>query len=283
MDFSIRLSLAVISAAACRQVVLIYLLWRGLAETCPSSQLYSLPLPSKSADRPQQLAAKLTNIEGPFPFPNDEAREALLSEFKVKAHLPGGTAFSTMFDDLGTIGRGNHFAEILRVVEVRDADTAEALGLDSEKLVLLVHSGSRSLGQHVLDTVPKALKNLSAGTEEADDYLELHDQALNWARANRALIARRVMDALAGDVTRHAVKILDVWHNFVEKRTVDAAAWQGSGQRDVYIHRKGAASTFDGAVVIPGSRGARSYVVLPTGDCLNNGTDGSSFRSQCSG
>jgi release factor H-coupled RctB family protein len=71
------------------------------------------------------------------------------------------------------------------------------------------------------------------------------------------------LNALGENIAASSKEILDVWHNFVEKRNVSAGLWDGGdGTRDIWIHRKGAASTFDGAVVIPGSRGARSYIVF---------------------
>ncbi|MFH3788486.1 RtcB family protein, partial [Acinetobacter baumannii] len=43
---------------------------------------------------------------------------------------------------LGTIGGGNHFAELQQVETVFDQAALHALGLDADRLQLLVHSGS---------------------------------------------------------------------------------------------------------------------------------------------
>ena len=51
---------------------------------------------------------------------------------------------------LGTIGGGNHFAEIQQVHEIYDQTTLSDTGLDNQSVVLLVHSGSRGLGQKIL-------------------------------------------------------------------------------------------------------------------------------------
>lgn len=123
----------------------------------------------------------------------------------------------------------------------------------------------------MLGTVPKHLKSLPGGSKEAQDYTALHDQAVSWARANRALITKRVITALNPDMIDETVHVLDISHNYVEKRTVSAATWGAEGEREVFIHRKGAASVFDGPVVIPGSRGSHTYVVQPTGDGIVNG------------
>eukprot|EP00798_Chlamydomonas_sp_ICE-L_P030703 gene30700-35730_t len=73
--------------------------------------------------------------------------------------------------DLGTVGGGNHFAELQVVEEVVDKDALVAMGIDPGQLLLLVHSGSRGLGQQVLShhldqhgTAP-----LMEGTQEFDE------------------------------------------------------------------------------------------------------------------
>lgn len=75
---------------------------------------------------------------------------------------------------------------------------------------------------------------------------------MNWASVNRELIALRTMERLNTD----GVRIADVCHNFVEQRD-----FMG---RPCWLHRKGAAPSTVGPLVIPGSRGAHSYLVLPT-------------------
>src|SRR5438552_6225943 len=58
---------------------------------------------------------------------------------------------STDFDSaLGTIGGGNHFAELQTVEKVLEADEFKKLGLGKQQLVVLVHSGSRGLGESIL-------------------------------------------------------------------------------------------------------------------------------------
>src|SRR6266478_8480267 len=67
-----------------------------------------------------------------------DAREVLA------AAALGSTEFNGA---LGTIGGGNHFAEVQCVERIHDAIEFEALGLGKEQLVVLVHSGSRGLGE----------------------------------------------------------------------------------------------------------------------------------------
>ncbi len=156
---------------------------------------------------------------------------------------------------LGTIGSGNHFAEFQAVAQVMDSALFEAAGLDKRKLSLLVHSGSRGLGQSILEAHVRAFKGggLSAGTAAFDDYVGSHDQAVQWAEVNRKVIANRFMSALRADGTR----LLDICHNSV------------TSTQDGWLHRKGAAPSDQSLVVIPGSRGTLSYLVRPRADTVD--------------
>ncbi len=197
--------------------------------------------------RVERMVGKLTGLEGPW----GGDRAGFLRERGVAE-----AATEAFSDSLGTIGRGNHFAEVQAVEEVLDAEALEALGLDADRLLLLVHSGSRGLGQHILEGHERAYgscQGLDEGTESFCQYLGLHDTACAWAKANRALIAQRV--AVALDVGLSGEPLLDITHNNVVK------------ERGLFIHRKGAApSNASRAVVIPGSRGAFSYLVVPACD-----------------
>ncbi len=155
---------------------------------------------------------------------------------------------------LGTIGSGNHFAELQAVERIADETGSERLGIASDDVYLCVHSGSRGFGDAVLrDHVERfGFNGLDVSSKEAGEYLIRHDHARAWAAANRELIAMRILDRLKTEGER----IVDLCHNWVEPRVVDS--------RTGWVHRKGAAPSTGGAVVIPGSRGAYTYVVMPT-------------------
>jgi release factor H-coupled RctB family protein len=161
---------------------------------------------------------------------------------------------------LGTIGLGNHFAEVQAVQEVLDEPVAAALGIDRERILLLVHSGSRGLGEAILraHTDRFAGAGLEDGTPAQAAYLAQHDAATAWARANRALIAQRVSEALGAE----ARPLIDVAHNVVTPGQVDG--------RPCWMHRKGATQADQGPVVVAGTRGTLSYVVAPAGDGVAN-------------
>ena len=160
-------------------------------------------------------------------------------------------------DALGTIGGGNHFAELQKIDKIVDAETASKYGIDKNYLQLMVHSGSRGLGQLVLNshTEVYGAQGLDAESEEANDYLAKHNYAFKWAVANRVLIATRFLCS----INAKGHRVADMCHNSV-------LPVEGG-----WLHRKGAApSDEDGLVLIPGSRGAFSYIVEPLGEQHKN-------------
>ena len=142
-------------------------------------------------------------------------------------------------DSLGTVGRGNHFVELARVDSVlRESPLAKG------DLVLIVHSGSRGLGESIL----RAHTEVHGAGPAADPaaYLKCHDDALRWGSLNRRLMARRVAHALGAEA---AEPIVDECHNLVE--VCDG----------LYLHRKGAARGDGRDVLVAGTRGTPSYLV----------------------
>ena len=165
---------------------------------------------------------------------------------------------TTEFDSaLGTIGGGNHFAELQTVEKVLDAGDFKKLGLAKQQLVVLVHSGSRGLGETILRAhVDQHFGNgVEADSCAATEYLRGHDIAVRWAKANRELIARRFTTTLGAE----AESLWDGCHNSITQ------------QETGWVHRKGAVAADTDFVVIPGSRGSLSYLVKPIGDGESHG------------
>jgi release factor H-coupled RctB family protein len=164
-----------------------------------------------------------------------------------------GIELSGYEHSLGTIGGGNHFAELQAVESIASSESCEQLGITGDAVYLCVHSGSRGFGEAILrDHVAQfGSDGLAVGTGEATQYLSRHDHAKRWAAANRELIAVRVFERLRTDGTR----VVDICHNWVEQVHLDG--------RHCWLHRKGAAPSTEGPVIIPGSRGALTYIVAP--------------------
>ncbi|MDR1546059.1 MAG: RNA ligase RtcB family protein [Deltaproteobacteria bacterium] len=172
----------------------------------------------------------------------------------------------------GSLGGGNHFAELQKIERVDDAAALAALGVEPDRVLMLVHTGSRGVGPAVLAAFNRET-GYAADEPEAELYLERHDRALSWAALNRQAVARRLMSAagLKSDLR----PLLDSPHNFVERRG------------EVFVHRKGAVSSLRGPVVLPGSRGSWSYLLKPDPDSaaaafsLSHGAGRKWARSTC--
>ena len=219
-----------------------------------------------------KLEKQLGNIDGPLPEGLMEDALAQLREIATE-HLPA--TFHMLGESLGTIGGGNHFAELQLVDTVYD----EAAGIDKKRVHLLVHSGSRGLGGAILRAHVEQFGHagLAADSLAARDYLAQHDAALEYASLNRIWIARRILQAMRAK----AQYLLDVSHNHVVPARFCGA--------DGFLHRKGATPADQGMVMIPGSRGDFSYLVMPLVDChdaldsLAHGAGRKWARSDCVG
>jgi len=173
--------------------------------------------------------------------------------------------------DLGTLGGGNHFAEFQQVEDILDGEAFAKTGLDRTKVMLLIHSGSRSLGQRIFTRYCKP-EGLPLGSEEAASCLREHEEALRWAKMNRSSAAGKLLRHLGCQPPEGPV--LDSFHNYLE----------ADGKS--VLHRKGAAGANRGPVVIPGSRGTLTYIVEPLDcsgalDSLSHGAGRKWARSMC--
>jgi tRNA-splicing ligase RtcB len=163
---------------------------------------------------------------------------------------------------MGTLGGGNHFIEVC---------------LDEAGRVwAMLHSGSRGIGNAIgtyfIELAKKDLQknNLHVpdadlayfpeGAAHFDDYVEAVGWAQDYARANREEMMDLVLEAMrrhlpAFEVTGAAV---NCHHNYVERETHYG--------EDVWLTRKGAIRAREGELgIIPGSMGARSYIVRGKG------------------
>ncbi|MEU8116544.1 RNA ligase RtcB family protein [Micromonospora sp. NPDC048947] len=185
---------------------------------------------------PERLATRFPDLDQALDPVRDADDPAWAT---VDGAVPAGH-----LDGLGTVGRGNHFVELARVDTVFDVRHAGRLGLDAGDLVLIVHSGSRGLGERILRAHTE-VHGAGAAPDPAA-YLGMHDDAVRWGSLNRRVLAARVAHALGAEPT---APIVDQCHNLVE--VLDG----------VYLHRKGAAPGDGRDVLIAGTRGTASYLV----------------------
>ncbi len=164
---------------------------------------------------------------------------------------------------LGTLGTGNHFIELC---------------LDEAGVVwIMLHSGSRGVGnrfgsyfielarkemQRFFVTLPdRDLAYFAEGTEHFDAYVEAVGWAQRYARHNRELMMAAVIRALGSELPPFELGAMAVncHHNYVEREHHLGA--------NVWVTRKGAVRARVGDLgIIPGSMGAKSYIVLGKGN-----------------
>jgi tRNA-splicing ligase RtcB len=108
----------------------------------------------------------------------------------------------------------------------------------------------------------KDLAYLPEGTDHFDDYTQAVDWAQRFAQTNRALMMERLIAAVRDRLPvafDAQVEAVNCHHNYVARE-------QHYG-KNVWVTRKGAVSARAGELgIIPGSMGARSYIVRGFGN-----------------
>jgi tRNA-splicing ligase RtcB len=209
------------------------------------------------------------------------------------------------YEEMGTLGSGNHYLEIQEVTEVYDEACAAGFGLELGKVVVSIHCGSRGLGHQVATEYSKRM------IEAAREYgLELGDRELasvpvkspvgkayfgamraaaNCALANRQILSSFVREVFLEEMGAGAMPLLyDVSHNVcsLEEHEV-GGRWQ-----KLYVHRKGATRAFGPGhsetprelsrwgqpVLVGGTMGTASYIMTGT-----ERSEGLAFSSACHG
>jgi len=175
---------------------------------------------------------------------------------------------------IGSIGGGNHFVELQYVDKVHDSGTAYQMGLRRNQLIIMVHSGSVSVG-YLCGGLYKTLvreiyqrfglkypKNeifpLPDNLPEFDRFWVMLHNAANFAFANRTFLGLMMLQALNAVFGETSGQLLyDTPHNLV---------WPADSSGD-YVHRKGTSPADDNEpVLIPGSMGAASFIMRGQGN-----------------
>ena len=108
-------------------------------------------------------------------------------------------------EQLGTLGSGNHFLEVGYVAEIYDTEAARALGLFPDQITVIIHCGSRGFGYQICDDYLAVMDRAASkfkielpdrqlacapvNSEEGQSYLGAMRCAINYAFANRQIIA----------------------------------------------------------------------------------------------
>ncbi|MBD1899947.1 RtcB family protein [Trichocoleus sp. DQ-A3] len=207
------------------------------------------------------------------------------------------------FNQIGTLGSGNHYLEIqvARKQHIFDPELAKTMGITMpDQVVVMFHCGSRGFGHQVAtDYLQRFLKVMDSkygikildrelacapfDSPEGQAYFAAMKCGINMSYANRQVILHRIREVFseifersAEDLGMHMV--YDVAHNTakLESHIVDGK------KRSLLVHRKGATRAFAPGmadvperyknigqpVIIGGSMETGSYLLVgvPTGD-----------------
>ena len=198
---------------------------------------------------------------------------------------------------LGTLGAGNHFLEVQYVDEIYDIKTAKTFGITKiGQVMVMIHCGSRGFGHQICSDYLRKMEDeysdIVAKLPEKDliyapfdsklgqEYFGAMACAANYAWTNRHMIAHHVrkgFERVFDDVKLKTV--YDVAHNIakIEEHDIDGV------KKKVIVHRKGATRCFPAnhpdipkayketghPVLIPGSMGTASYVLVGSPDTLD--------------
>ncbi|MET7403562.1 RtcB family protein [Dactylosporangium sp. NPDC005572] len=206
-----------------------------------------------------------------WPAPDAEA-------FRDWVTSGGGTSYDSI---IGSVGGGNHFAELQYVAAVHDGAAAYAWGLVPGRVVLMVHSGSLSLGHQANATgqdqaralwpkgVPAPANRVlpillsDASALRIQRYRTAFANAANFAIGNRFFLAQMLRTGLVAAVGELESRLVyESPHNLL---------WDGDA--GTVLHRKGATPAggadadrpFGEPVIVPGSMGAPSYLLRGLG------------------
>ena len=192
-----------------------------------------------------------------------EAWAGLEAGYKAVVDKHPKAAHARGLGHLGTLGTGNHFIELC---------------LDEDGAVwVMLHSGSRGVGNRFgsyfierakhemrrwfINLPDQDLAYFAEGSEGFIDYIRAVSWAQKYARANREVMMGQVLEVLKRafpdlEATQTAV---NCHHNYVTK--------EHHFGKDVWVTRKGAVRAGKGELgIIPGSMGAKSFIVRGRGD-----------------
>jgi len=198
-----------------------------------------------------------------IPAPTADAWKKLSREYEVIGAKHPRIGRGNDVNHLGTLGTGNHFIEVC---------------LDeTDHVWFMLHSGSRGVGnrigqyfielakddmKHHLRNLPdKDLAYLREGSQHFDDYVQAVEWAQRYAMTNRQLMMDAVLAAAKKQLPKFALgkHAVNCHHNYVAR--------EHHFGHDVFVTRKGAVRARLGDLgIIPGSMGARSYIVSGKGN-----------------
>ncbi|MFX0014855.1 MAG: RtcB family protein [Promethearchaeota archaeon] len=207
----------------------------------------------------------------------------------IEGANPANVSFKAkkrQYNQIGTLGSGNHYLELQIVERIFDEAGAKAFGLFQDQVIVSLHCGSRGLGHQIgtdystqlvrasqkynLPLPDKELGSAPIKSIEGEKYISAVNCGINAALANRQVIAHLVRDTFQKIFDINIQQLYDVGHNTCKFEIHD-------GQK-VLVHRKGSTRAFGPnhpdlplkyrsvgqPVLIGGTMGTSSFILTGT-------------------
>ena len=207
--------------------------------------------------------------------------------------------------EMGTLGSGNHYLEIQKVVDVYDTEAARAFDIEQDDIKVSIHCGSRGLGhqigtdflkrmakvasKHAIDLPERELACAPLDSAVGKSYLGAMRCGINCALANRQILMHLVREVFDKAVPKATIRLLyDVSHNTCQEETHTV----NGKSKKLFVHRKGATRAWGPGraelpaeyqkvgqpVLIGGTMGTASYILAGTSQ-----SERMAFGSACHG
>jgi len=169
--------------------------------------------------------------------------------------------------ELGTLGEGNHFIDVLVVSDVFDKSLASKYKLKKDQVVILIHTGSRGLGHKVAEDYNKLCENkipftyTKFNSKIGKNYFKAMSAAGNFAFVNREILSKRIENIFyvifVGQPKPKFDFVYDLCHNIATLETIKG--------KEYVVHRKGATlANKNKPIILPGSMLDYSYLLYPS-------------------
>ncbi len=207
----------------------------------------------------------------------------------IEGANPANVSFKAkkrQYNQIGTLGSGNHYLEVQIVKKIFDEEAAKAFGLFQDQLIVTIHCGSRGLGHQIgtdysrelvrasqkynLPLPDKELGSAPIKSKEGESYISAVNCGINAALANRQAIAHLVRQAFHKVFNTNIRQLYDVGHN--------TCKFEVHNGKKVLVHRKGSTRAFGPGhphvpikyrnvgqpVLIGGTMGTSSFILTGT-------------------
>jgi tRNA-splicing ligase RtcB len=202
--------------------------------------------------------------------------------------------------EMGTLGSGNHYLELQKVIEIYDEDAARAFGIEKDDVKISIHCGSRGLGhqigtdflksmakaasKHAIDLPERELACAPLNSSVGKRYLGAMRCGINCALANRQILMHLVREVFAEIAPKANIRL----HNTCQEETHPV----NGKSKPLFVHRKGATRAWGPGhaelpteyrsigqpVLIGGTMGTASYILAGTSQ-----SEKLAFGSACHG